>query len=246
MMILSSILLSLPLIVYAASGQGSVSLYSDSQCDPQGDTSHFGERDPLALNYTLSADTCGTFGGTAHSYLVTERPTCNNGTTAAFAFYSSPGCSQADFDTPAGQAMNEYFAETEFDGECLALVAFNSVAFICDGVGQGGSNAGQGASSASAGSSSTSPTTAVSSTTTVGSATPIAPGVTPTTPLYTHPASSFSAGHAPSGRVPSTGASSHPSNPTTPSQPIFTGAAVSERGGSLVGIMAALGAALVI
>lgn len=240
MTLLGSLLLSLPLTAYAASGQGQVSLWSDSSCEP-GATSNFGEPDPIALNYTLSADVCGTPGGTSHSYQVLDRPTCDNGTIAAFAFYSSPGCSDAPFETPAGSAMNQFHPYADFDGLCLALVAFNSVAFICDGVGQGGSGQSSGSASTIAPSS----TLAVSSIIPSASATLIAPGVSLTTPIYTYPSLPPPIGTAPSGSSPSTGPPSQPSNPSNPPQTIFTGAA-SELSGSIIGVVAVFGAALML
>lgn len=68
----------------------------------------------------------------SHSFRVDNRPTCDNGTIAAFAFYNGHDCQAQGF----GPALNSFDRSDEYDGECLALVEFRSLAFICDGVGQ--------------------------------------------------------------------------------------------------------------
>lgn len=219
----------------SAASQGSLSLWSDSSCQP-GATSNFGERDPVALNYTLSADVCGNPGANVHSYIVNSRPTCANGTVAAFAFYSTANCvlpSNAEWSS----GMHTFRLSTEYDEKCLALVEFSSVAFICDGF----SGSGSGSASVRASSS----VTPVSSSPKSASATPVAPSTKITAPIYT--TASVPTGINPSGAKPSgTGASVRPSSKTFGSSPAtFTGAAVT-RGIPVVGVIALVGAALVL
>lgn len=210
----------------SASGQGSVSLWSDSSCEP-GATSNFGEPDPVALNYTLATDVCGTPGATAHSYIVNERPTCANGSTAAFAFYNGVNCQKVGF----GPALNSVQTRLESDGQCLALVEFRSVAFLCDGLGSGDSIV-------SLSSEVTSITTPV-----VTSATPVSPSQKVTAPLYTttpvagSPTTIVASGTGVFPGVPSGTVGSSPA--------AFTGG-VSKMEGSILGVVAVAGVALVL
>ena len=121
-------IVAIPLSIHAASasGQGSVSLWADSGCTP-GSTPNFGEKDPVALNYTLNADVCGNPGADSHSYIVNSRPICANGTVAAFAFYATSDCTLRS-DAAYYEDMNHFNPSTKFDGECLAFVKFGSVA----------------------------------------------------------------------------------------------------------------------
>lgn len=231
--LISLFLISLPLI--SAASQGSVSLWSDSSCQP-GATPNFGEQDPVALNYTLSADVCGNPGAASHSYIVNSRPTCANGTVAAFAFYSTTDCTLPS-DAKAFPDMNSFNPSTTFDGLCLALVVFNSVAFICDGIGSSGSS--------SASVTAASSVTPVSSSPNSASATPIAPSSKLTAPIYT--TMPVPAGTNPSGGKPSAiGVPVTPSSKTFGSSPAtFTGAAV-KLGVPVVGVVALVGAAFVL
>lgn len=223
------------LIESASSTKGSVSLWSNSDCG-SGDTSSFGERNPVALNYALAIDVCGTPGATVHSYKINQRPTCANGTDALFAFYRGDGCrSKGD-----GSAYNAvHSADEGVDGECLALVTFDSVAFLCDGVGVGGqveistssafSKATATAASSSAGGSASSVTNVL---TTSGATAyyPLSAGSSP---------AAFSGSH---GNASSTvgGSLTHNAGSATPSVSVFTGAGF-RLGVPLVGISTVVG-----
>ncbi|KAL8935286.1 MAG: hypothetical protein Q9211_004774 [Gyalolechia sp. 1 TL-2023] len=118
----------------AATGQGSVSLWSDSSCGDDG-TFAFSEPRIIDLNRTLPADTCHNLARSAHSYSVTERPMCNDGREADFSYYGSRDCPQEE--TRSLPASLDGLSPS---GLCLALVTFDSVAFVCAGVGSGESN----------------------------------------------------------------------------------------------------------
>ena len=126
--------------VNAASQQGKVSLWSDSECNSKsGLTSNFGQPDPIALNFTLSPDVCGVPGATVHSYRVVQAATCANGTTAAPDYYNRNNCTADPTDENpnpglAKRVKNRRQSSSVLDGECLALVAFNSFAFVCEGL----------------------------------------------------------------------------------------------------------------
>ena len=126
--------------VNAASQQGKVSLWSDSECNSKsGLTSNFGQPDPIALNFTLSPDVCGVPGATVHSYRVLQAATCANGTTAALHYYNRNNCTADPTDENpnpglAKRVKNRRQSSSVLDGECLALVAFNSFAFVCEGL----------------------------------------------------------------------------------------------------------------
>ncbi|KAI4096560.1 MAG: hypothetical protein L6R37_006937 [Teloschistes peruensis] len=118
----------------AAPSTGDVSLWSDSSCQP-GATPSFSLPDPIALNHTLPADSCYTLPNAAHSYIVNSRPTCSDGSTAGFAYYNGQNCRAEGF----GSAFNSGdTGDTTNDGLCLALVEFNSLAFLCEGVDERG------------------------------------------------------------------------------------------------------------
>ena len=120
---------------------GSVSLWSDSGCNSYGGTSNFGEQDPIGL-MSLLPDTCGVPGATVHSYRVRSNATCSNGTTAGFSYFNTNNCAADPTDENPDPPKEKRQSDNELNlgsnpqlsGECLALVAFNSVAFICDGV----------------------------------------------------------------------------------------------------------------
>ena len=137
--ILALTLLSICYESNAASQQGRVGLWSDSECNSKsGDTSNFGEPDPVSLNFTLLPDVCGVPGATVHSYRVLQNATCANGTTAMFDYYNRNNCTAdpTDEDPNPGLAKRMKYRRQNsvLDGECLALIAFNSLAFICEGV----------------------------------------------------------------------------------------------------------------
>ena len=117
---------------------GIIGLWSDSECNSKatGDagTSHFGEQDPINLNFMLSPDQCGVPGATVHSYLVRQMATCSNGSTSSFNYYDSSNCTVDPTDEDPQPTLAPRDGGTDFTGECLALIAFNSLAFVCDGV----------------------------------------------------------------------------------------------------------------
>ena len=126
--------------VNAASQQGIVGLWSDSECNSKsGLTSSFGQPDPIALNFTLSPDVCGVPGATVHSYRVSQAAICANGTTAFPNYYNRNNCTAdpTDEDPNPGLAKrvkNRRQSSSDLVGECLGLVAFNSFAFVCEGL----------------------------------------------------------------------------------------------------------------
>ena len=109
-------------LALAVFNQGSVSFWSSSDC-AQGDSL-------IVQNYTLSADTCGNLPRAVHSYRVDHRPACSDGTTAAFAYFAGQVCESEGY----GSAFDNVLDTDDTDGECLALVDFYSVAFICQGL----------------------------------------------------------------------------------------------------------------
>lgn len=234
----------LPSIALAASGKGEVSLWSNSDCG-QGDTSNFGERNPVALNYTLSADVCGNPGATVRSYEVTQRPICDNGTVAAWAFFAGEDCKTKGF----GSALNGFSTSTFIDGQCLALVEFNSVAFICDGVGSGEENQKSSSSAATPPSSSSPASEKPITPSTTRTAKPITPSTTRTSPLYTVPAStslhSSTAAHSGTGPSAKSPASTTLSAKPSPPPSSFTGAG-SRFGVSFIGAIVAAGGVFIL
>ncbi|KAI4171634.1 MAG: hypothetical protein LQ343_004112 [Gyalolechia ehrenbergii] len=210
----------------AATGRGSVSLWSDSSC---GDdfTLAFSEPRIIDLNYTLPADTCHNLARSAHSYSVTKRPICNDGREADFSYYSSRDCPEDETRSLSTTNVDGY----SLDGLCLALVTFDSVAFVCEGVGSGDSNSNSDSTTQS------SPVVTSRSDLVVGptpTATPVAPGSSLTAPLYTVlDTSAYTL--APTGTVgPSSGQPS-PTGGFPPSPSPFTGVAAG-RGVSLLGV----------
>lgn len=128
---------------------GSVSLWSDSECNSYGTTLHFSEPDPIVLNFALDPDTCGVPSATVHSYKVKTFAVCANGTEADFSYYNSANCTKppTDENPPSRRGLVERDGmgrrqlgspgfgngRTPVD-TCLALVAFNSFVFKCEGV----------------------------------------------------------------------------------------------------------------
>ena len=131
-------LLSLFCKIDAVSQQGRVGLWSDSECNSKSTaTSNFGEQDPIALNFTLLPDSCGVPGATVHSYRVLQKAICANGSTATFSYYNSNNCTADPTDENPNPGLVKRIKnrrQSVLDGECLALIAFNSLAFICEGV----------------------------------------------------------------------------------------------------------------
>lgn len=222
----------LPLLAHAASGKGIVSLYGDSGCGTPNFT-NFGEGIPDVLNFTLNADTCGTPGSVVHSYKVLQRPTCAHGNLAVFDYYRGQNCESEGSDP----ILNSDIKVDTYDNQCLALVEFNSLAFLCAGIGGTDGNANPSpisASSSSVSSSSvavsSSPVAVTSTTASSAFATPLVPSATITSPLYPIPAGSSSSS---TGTVGSVGIASGTSPATTSSiraSPLsFTGAASSFR-----------------
>ncbi len=134
MLSLISLLLSLLVpLVYAASEQGVVSLWSDSSCG-SGATKNHSERDPVALNYTLSVDVCGIPGVTYRSFRIYQRPACGNGVLAVSAFYSNTDCKNDGYGFGPIISIDRQPGHYN-SGDCLALEDFNSLAFLCAGLG---------------------------------------------------------------------------------------------------------------
>ena len=130
---------SLPTLVTSQERDGVIGLWSDSECNSKGNTLHFSEPDPIALNFTLDPDTCGVPFNTVHSYKVRSFAVCENGTEARFSYYDSDDCTPPPTDEDGTGLLRRQMGmtgDTGFDikGQCLALVAFNSFAFECDGV----------------------------------------------------------------------------------------------------------------
>lgn len=129
---LSCFFFSLFFLVSASLEQGKISVWSDSTCGHRGNLAS-GERNSIALNYGLRADICSTPGAIIYSYRILQRPTCTDGTVAAFAFFHGDGCRSEGF----GPALNAADDGPEgLDGLCLAMVEFKSMAFICVGIGK--------------------------------------------------------------------------------------------------------------
>lgn len=247
-------------LVYAASEQGIVSLWSDSSCG-NGATTNHGEKDPVALNYTLSVDVCGVPGVVYRSFRIYQRPTCANGVLAASAFYNNTDCKNDDYGF--GPIISIDSEPDHYNSAiCPALVDFNSLAFLCAGLGVTGgasltnifSSSATKAVASSIASSATSLTNdfyssaSKATTSTIASspsATPISPSASMTSPLYTAPAgSSFPnsvlINTASSGIIgPSAGFT------TAPFTPGFTGAAP-RVGGSVAGVFVVLGGAVLL
>ncbi|KAL8934991.1 MAG: hypothetical protein Q9216_005640, partial [Gyalolechia sp. 2 TL-2023] len=123
----------------AITGQGSVSTWSDSSCaDPSFDTYAFSEPRVIELNHTLPANSCHNLARTAHSYRVDFRPLCDDGSEADFNYYTSADC-PVEETRSLGSAGLGGGGGGEFDtnGLCLALVAFDSFQFFCEGGGGG-------------------------------------------------------------------------------------------------------------
>ncbi len=134
MLSLISLLLSLLVpLVYAASEQGVVSLWSDSSCGSGATTNH-GERDPVALNYTLSVDVCGIPGVTYRSFRIYQRPACGSGVLAVSAFYGNTDCKNDGYGFGPIISIDRQPGHYN-SGDCLALEDFNSLAFLCAGLG---------------------------------------------------------------------------------------------------------------
>lgn len=156
LLILAVLLLSLScnfFTVVQSQQSGKVGLWSDSACNSYSSTSNFGEPDPIALNYTLDPDTCLVPGATVHSYRVRQNATCANGTTAEFQYWTRANCTadptDEDTNPPQQRGIKRRAAQQtdsdpasslglgsdpQLSGECLALIAFDSLAFICEGV----------------------------------------------------------------------------------------------------------------
>ncbi|KAL9608451.1 MAG: hypothetical protein Q9167_006719 [Letrouitia subvulpina] len=129
----------------SANPPGIVGLWSDSECNSKGTTSHFGQPDPINLNFSVEPDICGIPGATVHSYRVKQLAICDNGTEASFRIYHRDNCTgdPTDEDPDPITAKRGFEVEmrqfTDADGDnlvgsCLALVEFNSLAFVCDRV----------------------------------------------------------------------------------------------------------------
>jgi len=161
---------------------GSISLWTDSECNSYGTTLHFSEPDPIILHFTLAPDTCGVPSATVHSYKINTFPVCANGTEAtfdAFSHYDSSNCTKppTDENPPSGGLVQRNgMGRRQFPaipaGTCLALVAFNSFAFTCEGLSKRVKYTSGGATSPSSSASTTPVSTLTSSSTIASSAQP--------------------------------------------------------------------------
>ncbi|KAL9046714.1 MAG: hypothetical protein Q9214_000518 [Letrouitia sp. 1 TL-2023] len=131
----------------SANQPGIVGLWSDSECNSKGETSHFGQPDPIDLNFSLEPDICGVPGATVHSYRVKQLAVCDNGTQPIFTIYHRDNCTGDPTDEDQDpnptvakrriEVEERQFTDTDGNslvGSCLALVEFNSLAFVCDRV----------------------------------------------------------------------------------------------------------------
>ncbi len=261
MLSLISLLLSLLVpLVYAASEQGVVSLWSDSSCGSGATTNH-GERDPVALNYTLSVDVCGIPGVTYRSFRIYQRPACGSGVLAVSAFYGNTDCKNDGYGFGPIISIDRQPGHYN-SGDCLALEDFNSLAFLCAGLGVTGGasltnifySSATDAVTSSIASSATSLTNdfyssaskaITSSIASSPSATPIAPSASMTSPLYTAPAGSGFPGSVPINTASSGIIGSSAGSTTAPLSPGFTGAAP-RLGGSVAGVFVVLGGAVLL
>ncbi|MCJ1486705.1 hypothetical protein MMC06_006883 [Schaereria dolodes] len=199
--------------VYAVS-TGSVGLYNlqaDGLCTSPA----------FVDNAIIGPDSCNSFDPiTVYSYIVNSRPTCTNGTEASFAIYSDGDC----------QTLYQIYPEgSGDDGTCLGLVAFQSAAFICNGI--SAEESGSGSSIASSNPSAT-PISTLSSTT------PYAPTI-PTSTLAAVPHFPPTTASA-SASAPSYYNSSFTGGSISPSITPFTGDAKTLQAGLAMGMLAVI------
>lgn len=223
-------------MVTNAASKGEVSLYADAGCGKA-----------FKLNYTISADVCGTPSKNEddwNSYLVTQRPTCSNGTVADWVIYRDLDCKDEYSRLKPDDQFDVGGPGFGPDDICLAMAPVSSLAFVCDGVGHQRDESG-GPVPISPSPSSDFPSSVTSSAASTDFATPIAPGTSRPSALYSVPAGSSlpsSVGTFPIGTAASTG-----STPSTTRflSPIYTGVAT-KVGASVAGTMAFVGAALIL
>ncbi|KAL8724331.1 MAG: hypothetical protein Q9181_006875 [Wetmoreana brouardii] len=235
-------LLAFTSLISAATNEGSVSLWSDSSCQP-GSTPSFSLPDPIRLNYTFAADTCHPLPSAAHSYIINSRPTCSNGTLAAFAYYDRDDCTISDF---GDQGTNGVVDTTtidgyDIDGQCLALVKFSSVAFLCEGVDAKGADGGPESATITVVDDGANVVQVTTSTRNAPGTTTTPPAVA-TTPLYPIPTTVIpGTGHAPTRTGYPSGTGTGGVVPPSPSPSPFSSAAA----GSKVSILGLLAVAMV-
>lgn len=109
---------------------GSVTVSTEISCD-----------EPGYRNLTLQPDTCHSSGSTgqgsdfdrtAYHVLRLQRfAACANGSSAPFVIYTDPGCREVDRSYDAEDVLDD---GQGYEGLCLGLIEFRSVAFVCDGV----------------------------------------------------------------------------------------------------------------
>ncbi len=119
----------------SATSIGNIAIYTDSPCNLYPDSSHLSLL--TTINYTFAPDVCsqgsnGPSPRTFLSYIVNLRPTCTNGSLAAFVLYSD----SSRKDVYKSLSANQLCTGTCFssEGVCPGLVNFESVAFICKGL----------------------------------------------------------------------------------------------------------------
>ncbi|KAM0813982.1 hypothetical protein AB5N19_13984 [Seiridium cardinale] len=117
----------------ALSKTGNFTVFSDTAC-----------QDPLFVNseikgrdFCAPTDNEGNWGGEAtdfifKSYILNERPWCDNGSRPYFNVYSDQDCANLIKSYPAGALYNP--TGPDADGTCVVPSAeYKAVAFVCDG-----------------------------------------------------------------------------------------------------------------
>ncbi|KAK9771888.1 hypothetical protein SCAR479_11369 [Seiridium cardinale] len=117
----------------ALSKTGNFTVFSDTAC-----------QDPLFVNseikgrdFCAPTDNEGNWGGEAtdfifKSYILNERPWCDNGSRPYFNVYSDQDCANLIKSYPAGALYNP--TGPDADGTCVVPGAeYKAVAFVCDG-----------------------------------------------------------------------------------------------------------------
>ncbi|KAI0025391.1 hypothetical protein F4780DRAFT_325630 [Xylariomycetidae sp. FL0641] len=130
--------LALPSQTFAQlSRTGNVTLFSDTACE-----------EPVYVNsFILGRDTCGKENAEAsypdafRSFIVNERPWCDNGSRPWFNVYSDPTCNDLSMAYPPGALYHP--TGPDADGTCVAPGDYKGMAFLCDGI-EGVPNGGWG------------------------------------------------------------------------------------------------------
>ncbi|KAI1342442.1 hypothetical protein F5Y15DRAFT_304648 [Xylariaceae sp. FL0016] len=141
-------------------GTGKITLFSDTAC----------EDNVYSNAFRLGPDVCGSENSATpyldpfRSFLLHERPWCDNGSRPYFNLYGDTSCNELIRSLPARALYQP--SGPDADGTCVAPGDFKGMAFICDGV-EGSVNGGWGdgttASTGTDGSSTTGSTSVVTS-----------------------------------------------------------------------------------